>query len=461
MKQLARRFAGDENELPAVQSGKPKSFLKFLMRYPIFILTFGPPIFRSGVIDATKGLIDIWSFLQVGLLGTIAIRAIYRLASSESSLIPKQIRSILKVAFLLGFVFLASAIYSPSHLVSAAYSVLYFLTLICIVEFVADVYTDPPDWIQCLFVLRLIALILLAVALITLFFAPSLVLSIEGGAGVRLRGEAVAPMVVIGPAIALISASSFLYSLESKARSAGFFIVGVVATLSTQTRGAELALFLSLAILGAGWAKTGKRFAYIFISGFISFILLCSAVLVAGGGGRIWDIFNRGQSMEGIESASGRMDIWKFVIQYCIDHPQGMGYIAGFRALFREYFTLGMQVNVLGIGNSHNSFLDVLADAGWLALVIYLVFLTKIFLLGRRLTRTGDSISSASNRLSFHAMQCALILLVFCLSEGMDVADYNVPLRGYFYWQHVIIAIILGLSARLLVLSRQRHEPPQ
>jgi len=180
MEQSAQWVKDNEYEVHAARRRGRYPFLKFLFRYRIFLLAFGPPVFRSNAgIDATKGVIDVWSFFQVALLAAIAIRAMYRLASAESILIPKQVRSILKLAFLLGLLFLASAIYSPSRFVSAAYSFLYFLGLICMVEFIADVYKYPPDWIQCLFHLRLIALLLLGLTLLTLLFDPTLVLSIE------------------------------------------------------------------------------------------------------------------------------------------------------------------------------------------------------------------------------------------------------------------------------------------
>jgi O-antigen ligase len=428
------------------------------MRYPVFLLAFGPPIFRSEAIDATKGVIDIWSFFQVGLLAAIAIRAIYRLVSAESILIPKQVRSILKLAFLLGLLYLASAVYSSSRIVTSAYSVLYLLTLICVVEFVADAYKDPPDWIQCLFHLRLIALLLLAVVILTLPFAPSMVFSFVEGAGIRLLGGAVAPVPVICPIIEIISVYSFLHSLESKGRSVLFFLVGLAGTLITQSRGSELSLLLSLAILGAGWAKTGKKPAYFFISSLMASILIFGAAVGAIGGGRIWSIVNRGQSSEGIASASGRTDIWKFTIQYCMAHPQGMGYVAGFRTKEREYFASGSLSNLTVLGNAHNTYFQVLADAGWLALAVYLLMLAKLFALGRKFLRRPTVATAVTGNAAIHAIRCALLLLIFCLAEGMDGADFCVPLREPFYLQNIVVAIILGISARLLVAFRTRYH---
>jgi O-antigen ligase len=450
----------DENEyeISTVKHHEHFSFLRFLTRYPIFLLAFGPPLFRSGAIDATKGVIDYWSFFQVGLLAAVAARAIYRLASSESILIPSQIRSILKMAFLLGLLFLASAVYSPSRLVAAAYSVFYFLTLICVVEFVADVYQEPPNWIQSLFHLRFIAILLVALAFLTLFFAPSLVVSTEGVAGLRMRGGSVAPVGLIGPVIAVISGFSFLHGLEPKVRASLLFLLGVMATLSSQGRGVELALLFSLLLLALGWAKTGRRSTLIFISGFMASILVSGILVGVVGGSRMWAIFNRGEATEGIVTASGRTQIWKFVIDYCIAHPQGMGYIVGFRTFFREYFALGLQVDVSRIGNSHNSFIDVLADAGWLALAIYLIMLVKIVLVGSRFAKNRTLVRQRSDVGPNHAIRCALVLLALCLAEGMSSADFSVPLRAVFYWQNVIVAMILGISARLIFASRTSHS---
>jgi len=147
------------------------------MRYPVFLLAFGPPIFRSTKgIDITQGQVDVWSFLQAGLLGAVALRAIGRLAAAKSILIPPKIQSILKYVFFLGLLFLASVIYSPSRLATAAYSFLYLLTIICVAEFIVDVYRNPPDWVQCLFCLRFILFLLLVVVCLALAVNPELVM---------------------------------------------------------------------------------------------------------------------------------------------------------------------------------------------------------------------------------------------------------------------------------------------
>ena len=175
------------------------------------------------------------------------------------------------------------------------------------------------------------------------------------------------------------------------------------------------------------------------------------------GGGRIWNRFNRGQDAAGIASASGRTEIWDFVIRYCIKHPQGMGYVAGFRILFKNYWTLGLQVITSRIGGAHNNFLQVLADAGWLALAVYLIMLVKIVRLAWRFASRQTPPSPAMDSAPRHAIRCALVLLIFCLAYGMSTTEFSAPLRAGFYILYIIIAIILGISARMIATSRARH----
>ena len=457
MKQSAHWINSDERPIPEALFFRRLSFVRFLLRYPIFILAFGPPLLRSEAIDATKGKIDIWSFLQVGLLSAIATRAIWRLVAAKSISLPKQIRSVLRLAFFLGFLYLASIEYSPGRFVSAAYSIINLLTLICVAEFVVDVYRNPPDWIQCLFHLRLIALLLLALALVALLIDPKLVMVILEGAGIRFLGGTVAPVILICSMIAIISAFNFLYSLERRGKSALLFLVGLAGVLSTRTRGGEIALLLCLLILIIGWAKSSRRIMTLFIPGFIAFTLLSGALVGVVGGGRIWSTFNRGQSAEGIASASGRTEIWKFVIDYSIKHPQGMGYVAGFRILFRNYWTLGSQIETSRIGGAHNNYLQVLADAGWLALAVYLIMLIKIVRLALRFTKQQPLSRYAPDRESRDALRCWLLLLIYCFVDGMDSSDMMIPMWPSYYWQYIIIAIILGISARMIAASRARH----
>src|SRR5580698_604127 len=254
--------------LPEVQGSRFLPFLQFFLRYPIFLLVFGPPEFKAPVVgvETSQAHFDIWNLLQVGWLIIVAVRAIGRLSTARSILIPKQSRLILRLFLFLGLVFLASVAYSPGRVLSLEFVIIYFLTLICMVEFVADAYRNPPNWLQCIFQVRFVCLLLLVAVVLTIPFAPSLVMAVVPGAGIRLLGGSVAPMGVCPSIVAIVSAYTFLNSLESKVRSALFFLAGIAGTLVTQARGAELSLFLVLAVLVLSWARTNRKTAYLLVS---------------------------------------------------------------------------------------------------------------------------------------------------------------------------------------------------
>lgn len=447
-----------DRQEPCASPSRNLSFLRFLLRYPIFLLAFGPPLFRVSAIDATRGIIDIWSVIQVGLLVSIALRATLRLAFEQEIFLPKQIRSVLKLSVILGILFLASAIYSPNRLVSLAYFIAYLLATICVIEFAVDACKAPPNWMQCIFHLRFIAFLVFALDVFVLFFNSKLVVTFEEGAGMRFGGGSVGLVTHFCPIIAVISAYAFLHSLEPKLRSVFFFLIGLAGTLSTQSRGCELALLLTLSVLVLSWAKSGKRSTFLFFAGFLALILLSGAALGAIGAGRIWRTFNRGESAEGIASASGRTAMWHFVIRYCLSHPQGMGYVAGFRMIFREQSGRELNLTPASIGNAHNSHIQVLADAGWLALVVYLAMVVKIVRLGMRFARKRSNPRFVPDAPFRMPLECSMFLLISFLLQGMDTALYTVPLTASFYWQNIIIAIILAISGRLTVMSRTQDE---
>jgi hypothetical protein len=261
-------------------------------------------------------------------------------------------------------------------------------------------------------------------------------------------------MGLICPLIAIISAYSFLYSLESRVRSTLFFLVGIAGIAATQVRGAEITLILVLAVLGIGWAKARRRSTYIFIAGSIAFLLLAGVAVTVIGGERIWNRFNRGQETEGILSASGRTRVAADVIRYTIDHPQGMGYIAGIRASgISTNSDTSMHVVLSKIGGTDDSYMETLADAGWLALALYLVLLAKIAALGRRFAFRRASWTSLPNSATRHTLRCAVYMFMFCLLEELESSGFALPLRQEFYLQNIIIAIILGASTCVMIAT--------
>jgi hypothetical protein len=444
-------IGGQQFDLRVQPSSVRRSAFGFFLRYPIFLLAFGPPEFKPPVlgVDTSQAHFDAWNVLQVGWLSIVALRAAVRLTRNRSILIPRHIRSVLKLEFILGLLFLGSVAYSPGRVITAEYCFLYALNWICVVEFVADAHRDPPDWMQCLFQLRLVAVILVATVLFTLLFVPVLVVYGQG----RLMGGAVASMPFDCPIVALISAYAFLHSLESRTKSAVLFTIGAAGTLATQTRGVEISLAVLLLMVGLNWAKTNKRLACVAISAVMASILFGGVVLGTIGAGPLWLFFNRGQSAETIATASGRTGVWRDQLVYCLIHPQGMGYIAGVRAFHRRDYASNLHAALTNIGGTDNSYMEVLTDAGWLALGTYLTLLAKTISLSWRWAKPRRNLRAARGA-DDRFFACCLFLLFFCLAEGMESSTYVIPMSGPFYAQNLLIALLLAASAHATTLAR-------
>jgi hypothetical protein len=450
---------------PGQPSSRRLPWTRFFLRYPIFFLAFGPPILRSidkyNGADTSQAHFDLWTIIQVGLIGVIGLRALLRLSSVRSIRLISPVRSVIKYAVFLGALFAISIAWSPGRAVSSAFTFIFFLNLVAVAEFLVDTYQRPPDWMQCLFALRLVSLLLMLLVGMAIVVAPTLVVDLAGG--MRLAGGSVGNVHVICPFIAIVSAYSYLYSLEPRRSSVSWFIVGIVGTALTQTRGAEIALFFVLCILGFIWARRNLRAASFFATIALMFSLLVTLIFATGHSGDLWQKFNRGEGVENIMSLSGRTDTWAEVTSYCMQHPQGMGYIAGLRA---SHFTAGSTDPVLNkMGGTDNSYFETLADGGWLGLALYLLILIKTMLLGWRQVKNRGHNGHGRNGHNVeaiwrHAISCSLLLLVFCLCDAMDGSEFALPMQQPFYFQWITLAILMG-AASTIILARRRHRLEQ
>jgi len=227
--------------------------------------------------------------------------------------------------------------------------------------------------------------------------------------------------------------------------------------LSTQVRGAELGVFVVMAVLGFQWSKTNKRLAFLLMSGVVSFFLLVVLVVAAVGRDRIWSVIARGQDTEEVLSGSGRFDQWSALVQYCIDHPQGLGYISGIRHAHLGRFAMGTHLELNEVGGTDSSYMEVLGDAGWLAFFLYLLMLGKVAAVGWRFSKDRSLTSVKYDVNMRHTLQCALLLFLFCAIEQFENSDFALPLRQAFYAQYILFAIILGASGNVLAASRARY----
>jgi O-antigen ligase len=131
-----------------------------------------------------------------------------------------------------------------------------------------------------------------------------------------------------------------------------------------------------------------------------------------------------------------------------------MGYVAGFRMLFREYYSLNTGHQLSNLGTAHSMYVDTLAAAGWLGLVLYLMIMAKIFLIAWRFAKKETRLNSSADSVPRHGIRCSFLLLIFCSVYGMYDTEFSFPLRAGFYILYIIIAMILGSATQMLLASR-------
>jgi hypothetical protein len=173
---------------------------------------------------------------------------------------------------------------------------------------------------------------------------------------------------------------------------------------------------------------------------------------------QIWDKFTRGQDLNGILTASGRTGQWMDLISYCMTHPQGLGYISGIRTFKGGIYAANLRVQLNVTGGTDNSYLETLGDAGWLALALYLMILGRTASLGMRFARKSRLVKSTIEISSQHALRCALFLFAYFLLQGIESSQYVIPMQQPFYFQIILIAIILGACSTFLIASRASYS---
>jgi len=463
MAQSMQSIGSGEAESAVSRPARKSSYLKLLLRYPILLLASGPPYAMvpadlHGNYDPTQPHYDFWILFRVALLFVVAARAVYRLASAPSLLIPRSSRTVLSLAFFLGVLFAISSVYSSGRTLTIEYAFMYLLTLICVVEFLVDVYQDPPDWMHFVFGLRFICLASLFLLLLVLPFNPQLGI-MNTHYGFRLLGGGICQVNSVCPVIAIISAYSFLHSLGSKILSAFFFLAGAIALAASQWRGAEISLLLVLIVLGIAWARTRKHFVRTVVSVAVASILFTGLVIAVLGSHRVWATFSHDQEPREVLHGSGRFEQWSALLNYSVRHPQGMGYVAGIRSTRIGQFAKGERWEQSPFAFIDNGYMEVLGDAGWLAFLIYATILVMTAACGWRLVKSRSFASVPQNGVTSDSLRCTMLLFMYFLLQQMENSDYAIPLRQSFYLQYIVIAFILGQSAVMLSASHSVEAP--
>jgi len=170
------------------------------------------------------------------------------------------------------------------------------------------------------------------------------------------------------------------------------------------------------------------------------------------------------------QSASTRVAVWKWTLEFVKTHPFGGGFDA-FRGNSVSYDTI--KANKAGSNNTaieterivekarayHSSYFEMLGEQGWPGLALWLIIqlsgLFQLELIQRRLRRSTDALDGSDRALAL-ALQAGHFIYMFgALFVGIAFQPFMFMLVG------LQIALAMQVNRRRAALSpRQRHEGP-
>lgn len=164
--------------------------------------------------------------------------------------------------------------------------------------------------------------------------------------------------------------------------------LSLIAAIGTQSRGALLAFIAVMMFL---WMKSDKKVVLGIGIAFITVIIL--ALMPAKWYQRMDTI----QTYEEDASAMGRLNAWEYAFNAANDNLLGMGYDSWSPITFAMYAP-----NPADVHAAHSIYFSVLADHGWIGLIMFLlVFFMTWFKLKRLIKETNSNIDVINiNRLA-------------------------------------------------------------
>lgn len=426
-------------------SSSSKLGLRSVFQYPVLLLLLGPPVIRvelREVSASASGAFDVWVLLQVAIYAYLGVRSAWYLHRTRQRRQVRGFWSFVKLSLALSMLLLISSAYSPEPKLTFAYGIFFLCGQLTVFHFVAQASREDVPLLALMAKARTIAIVLAClvgvVALASIRAAGGVYIP---EAGLRILGGSVAPMPVLGQVIFAVSFYFMLFKLEPFRKSLFCLSVGIAVLAIAQTRSTYITVALAFAYVLCMWMKTSKSARL----QFFAIVFLLPVLVVAGvaalGGERVYHVLTRGQSEEGMKTASGRTYVNDFVLHTVAESPLGIGYVAGFRSRFMALRDSSAPLDPSRIGNTHNMYFELLAGAGWLAFAAFIALLAMI---ARHCLqkRAPDFVQTAN----WHVRNLAWILFLSMLILGLFSSDFVLPARACFGYFWFVIGMIMSVS---------------
>ena len=221
---------------------------------------------------------------------------------------------------------------------------------------------------------------------------------------------------------------------------AGAMLLSAMSVVASQSRGG----FVALLVAAVGLWFVSQKKARGLIAGVLAF-----GLIFAFASDKWWDRIETIQSAEQDSSFQGRLDAWKIAINIANDRVFGLGLrnIQN-RVLAAPY----VPPDSKGARAAHSIYFEVLSDAGWVALFLFLAFYLSAVWEGERAKRIARNYVEMAWIYNLTCM-IQISLLVYAVGgAALSMAYWGIPL---------ILAISLAILRRMAVAARREIEAPR
>jgi len=306
--------------------------------------------------EIREDALDAWAVYRIAVMGLVVAILAVRLVLRKTPWLNSLFRGSVGATAIYCIICLTSTIWSVYPGWTLYKSAEYLAELAVLAAILAEIrspkeYGTLLDWTWLLY-----GLLLASVWLSSAIFPGRAWAHIGGAIGIRLSGAmpAMSDNLVgeIGAILGIISICRLLFRRSEKSLWSLVLVVSLITMVFAQTRSAIAGFLFGLFVVLVFARRI--RLAFLTFGAAIPFA-------IDKFGDVLWAYTLRGDTLEGFEHASSRVDWWQVGWKMFIDQPWGYGAYAGGRFAVLEQ--LG------GISNMHSTYMEIIVGTGIVGLL--------------------------------------------------------------------------------------------
>jgi hypothetical protein len=383
--------------------------------------------------------VDFWAAYRIVLVSTTAFVLLIRLALRQTDWIRSLLQGLVGALAIYALVSVASTFWSVYPAWTMYKSVEYLVDVALIAAILATVrsaqaYKTLFDWTWVLFGAALVMVWVGTIAWPEEAFVP-------GGELLPVRIAGVLPALdqnSVGEYAAFLAIVA-LTRLQFLTRGRGqvfywmLLIFGLVTLVLSQTRAAIVGFLLGMLLV----LFLSKHRGVIALLALIAILLFCLPNSAAD----LRILWQRGESLEGLQSFSGRLSMWDLAWTRFWERP-----LTGYGAYAGGKFVIGPLVESLGSTNTLNTYVEILLGASIWGLIPLLAALAGAWYMLVHAVHSASPLQPLERQLSIEALGVLAILTVRSF--------FSVPL----IWHPALVFLLLVGYAEFLRRQCRRRR---